>query len=194
MAEIFEILNDYDKYRKNCPLGVKDVYETEFYDTFKTKYPEKFVDEPDMDPVDHPDFDELLQDNKPPSIYKMDEEEQPEWAYKVLKANEKFTGIKIQHGDVVWIGGDQYRNIGIHFWDAKNEKIIPMATHKGDYGHVPKMFAVGKGEGEFSPGHWDGISYYNNLQPYWSSEKKKWFFPLEDCVEDSDDEYYRESE
>jgi hypothetical protein len=191
MAETYEILDKYDKYRKNCPLGIDDAYEQEFYDTFKMKYPEKFVDEPGMDPVDHPDYDELFADNKPPSIYNMGEEKQLEWAYKVLKVN----NAKPNHGDVVWIGGDQYRNQGIHFWDAKEEKIIPMETRRGDYGHVPKRFAVGDGEGDFSPDHWEGISYYNNLQPYWSSEKKKWFFPLEDADDDgSDDEYYLESD
>lgn len=179
MAEIFEILDDV-LYSVNCPLGVDDVYEQEFEETFKMKYPEKFVDEPDMDPVDHPDFDELLQDNKPPSIHKMKYEEQLKWAYKVLKANEKFTDIKISHGDVVWIGGENYRNEGIHLWDAKNEKIVPLETKICDYGHVPEMFAVGKGEGEFSPGHWDGISYYNNLEPYWSSEKKDWIYPTQE--------------
>ena len=173
MAEVFEILNKV-LYSNNCPMGIEDVYEQEYFE---------------KNPAATGDEDEF-EENKPPSIYKMEYEEQLEWAYKVLKAN----NATPKHGDVVWIGGDQYRNEGIHFWDAKNNKIIPMATHRGDYGHVPKMFAVGKGEGEFSPGHWDGISYYNNLQPYWSSEKKKWFFPLEDCVEDSDDEYYRESE
>jgi len=178
MAEVFEILNEV-LYSTNCPLGVMDVYEKEYYE----KYPDADGDEDEFE------------DNKPPSIYDMKYEEQLEWAYKVLKANEIFTDIKIQHGDVVWIGGDQYRNQGIHFWDAKEEKIIPMATHRGDYGHVPKRFAVGKGEGEFSPHHWDGISYYNNLQPYWSSEKNKWFFPLEDMDDDgSDDEYYQDSE
>jgi hypothetical protein len=165
MAEVFEILDIDDKYRKNCPVGVMGVYKLENPDGFEK--------------------------NKPPSIYNMGAEEQLEWAYKVLKAN----NAKPNHGDVVWIGGDQYRNQGIHFWDAKEEKIIPMATHRGDYGHVPKRFAVGKGEGEFSPDHWEGISYYNNLQPYWSSEKKKWFFPLEDADDDgSDDEYYLESD
>jgi hypothetical protein len=174
MAEVFEILNKV-LYSRNCPLGVEDVYEKEFFE----KNPAATGDENE------------LEDNRPPSIHKMEEEEQLEWAYKVLKAN----NAKPKHGDVIWIGGESYRNIGIHFWDAKTNKIIPMATHRGDYGHVPKMFAVGKGEGEFRPGHWDGISYYNNLQPYWSSEKKKWFFPLEDLgTVDSDDEYYDESE
>jgi hypothetical protein len=154
MATTFVILDDDDKYNKNCPLGVRSLYK---------------------------------KDDKFPSIYKMDEEQQLEWAYKVLKAN----NAKPDHGDVIWIGGDTYRNQGIHFWDAKNEKIVPMATHRGDYGHVPKMFAVGNGEGEFSPNHWEGISYYNNLQPYWSSEKKKWFCPLED---DEYYEYYEDSD
>jgi len=130
---------------------------------------------------------DFVEGTKPPSIYEMSEEEQLKWAYKVLKAN----NAKPNHGDVIWIGGDTYRNQGIHFWDAKNEKIVPMATHRGDYGHVPKMFAVGNGEGEFSPDHWEGISYYNNLQPYWSSEKKKWFCPLED---DEYYEYYEDSD
>jgi len=190
MAETFEILDNHDKYRKNCPLGVEDVYEQEFYDTFKTKYPEKFVDEPGMCPEDHPDFDELFADNKPPTIYEMEEKEQLEWAYKVLKLN----NAKPKHGDVIWIGGDQYRNQGIHFWDARKEKIIPMATHICDYGHVPKRFAVGKGEGEFSPGHWDGISYYNNLQPYWSSKKNKWFYPLEGSDVSSVSDYDTDSD
>jgi hypothetical protein len=175
MAEVFEILDKDDDYRKHCPLGILGVYEQEYFD---------------KNPAATGDEDEF-EDNKPETIYDMEYEDQLNWAYKVLKAND----AKPENGDVIWIGGDQYRNEGIHFWDAKKEKIIPMATHRGDYGHVPKRFAVGKGEGEFSPHHWDGISYYNNLQPYWSSEKKKWFFPLED-VEDggSDDEYYLESD
>jgi len=174
MAETFEILDDV-LYSRNCPLGIEDVYEKEFYDTFKKNYPEKFVDEPDMDPVDHPDYDELFQDNKPPSIHEMEYEDKLKWAYKVLKAND----AKPKHGDVIWIGGDTYRNEGIHFWDAKNGKIVPMETKIADYGHVPKRFAVGKGEGEFRKTHWDGISYYNNLEPYWSSKKKQWFYPSE---------------
>lgn len=149
MAETFEILDNDDKYSKNCPLGVLGVYKLENPDGFE--------------------------ENKPPKIYDMEEEKKLEWAYKVLKANKATP----KHGDVIWIGGDQYRNQGIHFWDAKEEKIIPMATHICDYGHVPKRFAVGKGEGEFRKSHWEGISYYNNLQPYWSSKKNKWFYPLE---------------
>jgi len=176
MAKTFEILDDSNKYRKNCPLGIDVVYAEDFYDTFKTKYPEKFVDDPGMCPDDDPDYDEMFEENKPHSIYEMEYKTQLKWAYKVLKAN----NAKPDHGDVIWIGGDQYRNQGIHFWDAKKDMIIPMATHICDYGHVPKRFAVGKGEGEFSPDHWDGISYYNNLQPYWSSKKNKWFYPLED--------------
>ena len=147
MPAIVFTILDKVLYSKHCPLGVKDVYKKEFAD------------------------------NKPPSIHKMTQEETLEWTYKVLKANEKKTGIKIRHGDVVWIGGDTYRNEGIHFWDAKNNKIVPMETKICDYGHVPKRFAVGKGEGEFSPGHWDGISCYNNLEPLWSSEKKDWIYP-----------------
>ena len=162
-ATVFEILDEV-LYSRNCPLGVLDVYEMEYYE----KNPDADGDEDEFD------------DNKPLSIHEMELEEQLKWAMKVLKANEKETGIKIQHGDVVWIGGDDYRNMGIHFWDAKNEKIVPMVTHRCDYGHVPEMFAVGKGEGEFSPGHWDGISYYNNLEPLWSSEKKDWIYPSQD--------------
>ena len=174
MATTIEIL-DKVLYSDNCPLGIEDVYKQEFEETFKTKYPEKFVDEPDMDPVDHPDYDELFEDDKPPSIHDMEYKEQLKWAKKVLKAN----NANPKHGDVIWIGGDTYRNQGIHFWDAKNNKIVPMADKICDYGHVPKRFAVGKGEGEFSPGHWDGISYYNNLEPYWSSETKNWIYPSE---------------
>jgi hypothetical protein len=124
-----------------------------------------------------------------PSIHTMKHSEQLKWTYEVLKAN----NVNPKNGDVIWIGGDNYRNLGIHFWDAKNETIVPMETRRGDYGHVPKMFAVGKGEGEFSPRHWDGISNYNNLQPYWSSDKKRWFFPLEDGAE-SDNDYYLDSD
>uniref|UniRef100_A0A6C0CHP4 Uncharacterized protein n=1 Tax=viral metagenome TaxID=1070528 RepID=A0A6C0CHP4_9ZZZZ len=156
MAEVFEIL-DKVLYSRNCPLGVEDVYEKEYFE---------------KNPAATGDEDEF-EDNKPPSIHKMEEEEQLEWAYKVLKVNE----ANPKHGDVIWIGGDDYRNNGIHFWDAKNNKIIPMETKIADYGHVPKMFAVGKGEGEFSSRHWDGISYYNNLEPYWSSKTKQWFYP-----------------
>ena len=175
MAEVFEILDGDDRYRKHCPLGVLGVYEQEYFE----KNPAATGDE------------DKFEENKPPSIYKMEKDKQLEWAYKVLKAN----NAKPNHGDVIWIGGDQYRNQGIHFWDAKNEKIIPMETRRGDYGHVPKMFPVGDGEGEFRSDHWEGISYYNNLQPYWSSEKKKWFFPLEDADDDGDDdEYYLESD
>jgi hypothetical protein len=181
MARVFYI---YDKIgwlntTPECPLGITEVYEQEYYE----KHPGADGTEPEFE------------DNRPTGIHTMTYEDQLTWAMKVLKVNGKETDIKISHGDVVWIGGDQYRNQGIHFWDAKEEKIIPMATHRGDYGHVPKRFAVGKGEGEFSPRHWDGISYYNNLQPYWSSEKKTWFFPLE-YAEDggSDDEYYQESD
>ena len=173
MAETFEILDYSNKWRKNCPLGIDVVYAEDFYGTFKTKYPEKFVDDPGMCPDDDPDYDELFEENKPQSIHKMSDEKKLEWAYKVLKAND----AKPKHGDVIWIGGDQYRNQGIHFWDAKNEKIIPMATRPCDYGNVPDLFAVGTGEGEFSPHHWDGISSYNNLEPYWSSEKKDWYYP-----------------
>jgi hypothetical protein len=156
MAEIFEIL-DTVLYSVNCPLGIEDVYEKEFFE---------------KNPAATGDEDEF-EDNRPPSIHKMDEEKQLEWAMKVLKAN----NAKPKHGDVIWIGGESYRNEGIHFWDAKNNKIVPPETKICDYGHVPKMFAIGKGEGEFRSGHWDGISYYNNLEPYWSSKKKKWFYP-----------------
>jgi hypothetical protein len=162
MARVFYIYDNIGwlDTTPECPLGVEDVYEQAYFEN----NPAATGDEAEFE------------DNKPPSIRTMSEEKQLEWAMKVLKANEKFTGIKICHGDVVWIGGEQYRNEGIHFWDAKTETIVPMATHICDYGHVPKRFAVGKGEGEFSPDHWDGISYYNNLEPYWSS-KKKWFYP-----------------
>ena len=172
MAEIFEILDNV-MYSINCPLGIEDVYENEFFE----KNPAATGDENE------------LEDDKPPSIHDMEYEEQLKWAYKVLKANEKFTDIKISHGDVVWIGGENYRNEGIHLWDAKNEKIVPLETKICDYGHVPKCFAVGKGEGEFRPSHWDGISYYNNLEPYWSSKKKQWFYPSEgECASDTDSE------
>lgn len=163
MAKTFEIL-DKVLYSENCPMGVEDVY--------KQEYLEKNPDDPECA------LDEY-EDNKPPSIHKMEEEDQLKWAYKVLKAN----NAKPKHGDVIWIGGsNSYRNEGIHFWDAKNEKIVEMETEQdnvpyGDYGHVPKMFAVGKGEGEFRPRHWDGISYYNNLEPVWSSKKKMWYYP-----------------
>jgi hypothetical protein len=156
MAEVFEILDNV-LYSRNCPLGVEDVYEKEYFE----KYPAATGDEDEFE------------DNKPPTIYEMEEKEQLEWTMKVLKLND----AKPKHGDIIWIGGDQYRNEGIHFWDAKNNKIIPMETKIADYGHVPKIFAVGKGEGEFSSRHWDGISYYNNLEPYWSSKKKQWFYP-----------------
>jgi hypothetical protein len=147
MAKTFEILDNDDEYRDDCPLGIIGVY--------KQEYLEK-------------DFEEKM----PPRIQNMEYEDQLKWAYKVLKAN----NAKPKHGDVIWIGGsDNYRNEGIHFWDAKNEKIVPMATKICDYGHVPKTFVVGKGEGEFRSDHWDNISYYNNLEPVWSS-KKKWFY------------------
>lgn len=176
MAEVVEILDVDDKYRKNCPLGIEGVY--------KQEYLKKNPGDPKCERYD-------FEDDKPPSIHDMEYKEQLEWAYKVLKAN----NANPKHGDVIWIGGDTYRNQGIHFWDAENEKIIPMETRRGDYGHVPKRFAVGNGKGDFSPGHWEGISFYNNLQPYWSSEKKKWFFPLEDADDDgSDDEYYLDSD
>jgi hypothetical protein len=168
MARVFYI---YDKIgwlntTPECPLGITEVYEQEYYETH-----------PDADGTE-PEFE----DNRPPSIRTMSYEDQLTWAKKVLKVNEKETDIKISHGDVVWIGGDSYRNMGIHFWDAKEEKIVPMETNErdvpyGDYGHVPKRFAVGKGEGEFSPHHWDGISHYNNLEPVWSSEKNDWIYP-----------------
>ena len=172
MATTFTILDKSCGYG-NCPMGIEDVYEMEFYNTFKEKYPEKFVDDPDMDPVDHPDYNDLFEDNTPQIIHDMEYEEQLEWSVKVLKANK----CNLRHGDVVWIGGEDYRNTGIHFWDAKNNKIIPMETRIADYGHVPKRFAVGKGEGEFCSHHWDGISNYNNLEPYWSSKSSKWFYP-----------------
>ena len=158
MAETFEIL-DKVLYSDNCPLGVEDVYEEEFFE---------------KNPAATGDEDEF-EDNKPPSIHEMKHEEKLEWAYKVLKAND----AKPKHGDVIWIGGETYRNEGIHFWDAKNNKIIPMATNISDYGHVPKRFAVGKGEGEFRSTHWNGISYYNGLEPYWSSKRKAWYYPSE---------------
>ena len=168
MAEIFEILDNV-MYSINCPLGIEDVYENEFFE----KNPAATGDENE------------LEDNRPPSIHKMEYEDQLKWAYKVLKAND----AKPNHGDVIWIGGEDYRNMGIHFWDAKNNKIIPMETKICDYGHVPKCFAVGKGEGEFRPSHWDGISYYNNLEPYWSSKKKQWFYPSEgEYASDTDSE------
>jgi hypothetical protein len=169
MAKTFEIL-DKVLYSENCPMGVEDVYEQEYFE----KHPAATGDEDEFE------------DNKPPSIYKMEEEQQLKWAYKVLKAN----NAKPNHGDVIWIGGsDNYRNEGIHFWDAKNEKIVPMETKIADYGHVPKMFAVGKGEGEFSSRHWDGISYYNNLEPVWSSRKNKWYCPSNDeYMSDTDSE------
>lgn len=170
MAEIFEILDNV-LYSQNCPKGIEDVYEQEYFET----HPDATGDEDEFD------------ENRPPSIHKMGYEDQLKWAYKVLKAN----NAKPKHGDVIWIGGESYRNMGIHFWDAKNEKIIPMATKIADYGHVPKMFAVGKGEGEFRPSHWDGISYYNNLEPYWYSKKKKWYSPSEDCYQ-SDTETHSE--
>jgi hypothetical protein len=166
MAEVFEILDNV-LYSKNCPLGINDVYEEEFFE----KNPAATGDENE------------LEDNRPPSIHEMEYEDQLKWAYKVLKAN----NAKPKHGDVIWIGGESYRNQGIHFWDAKNQKIIPMATKIADYGHVPKRFAVGKGEGEFRSTHWDGISYYNNLEPYWSSKKKAWYYASE-CVYQSGSE------
>jgi hypothetical protein len=164
MAEVFQILDNDDKYSKNCPLGIRSVYNQ-------------------INPAG-------VEENKPPSIHHMEEEDQLEWAYKVLKAN----NANPKHGDVIWIGGsDSYRNQGIHFWDAEKQKIIPMATKIADYGHVPKRFSVGKSMGDFSPDHWKGISYYNNLQPYWSSKKNKWFYPLEVEVSYVSD-YYTESE
>jgi hypothetical protein len=166
MAEVFEIL-DTVLHSANCPLGIESVYEQEYFEKNSAAT------------GDEEDFEK----NKPPSIYKMDEDKQLEWAYKVLKAN----NAKPKHGDVIWIGGDQYRNEGIHFWDAENEKIVPMETRICDYGHVPKMFAIGKGQGDFSSDHWDGISYYNNLEPYWSSKKKKWFYPSNDEYESDTD-------
>jgi len=160
MAETFEIL---DKEGKNCPLGIVDVY--------KQEYLEKNPGDPKCE---RDEFEE----NWPTCIHDMKYDEQLKWAYKVLKANH----AKPKHGDVIWIGGDVYRNQGIHFWDAKNEKIVEMETEQdnvpyGDYGHVPKMFAIGKGEGEFRSRHWDGISYYNNLEPVWSSKKSDWYYP-----------------
>ena len=163
MATTIEILEKV-LYSNICPLGVEDVY--------KQEYLKKNPDDPKCE------RDEF-EDDKPPSIHDMEYKEQLEWAYKVLKAN----NAKPNHGDVIWIGGDTYRNQGIHFWDAKNNKIIPMETKICDYGHVPKRFAVGKGEGEFCSTHWNGISYYNNLEPYWSSEKKDWIYPSETAYE-----------
>jgi hypothetical protein len=165
---------------ENCPAGVQEVFEDEFLRTYKTNNPDKFKDDPDMDPEDHPDYKDDMEDSRPGNIYEMEYPDQLMWAYKVLKANDATP----ENGDVIWIGGDQYRNMGIHFWDAKKKKIVPMETNErdvpyGDYGHVPKTFPVGKGEGEFSPDHWDGISYYNNLEPVWSSKKKTWIYPSE---------------
>lgn len=166
MAETFEIL-DTVLHSDNCPLGVEDVYEQEYF----KKHSAATGNEDEFE------------ENKPPSICEMEHKDQLKWAMKVLKAN----NAKPKHGDVIWIGGDTYRNMGIHFWDAKNNKIIPMATKICDYGHVPKRFAVGKAEGEFSSTHWNGISYYNNLEPYWSSKKKGWIYPSE-CAYESDSE------
>lgn len=156
MATTFTILDKGVSYG-DCQMGIEDVYEQEYF----KKHPDATGDEDEFE------------DNKPQSIHDMEYEEQLKWAVKVLKANK----CNLRHGDVVWIGGEDYRNMGIHFWDAKNNKIIPMDTRIADYGHVPKRFAVGNGEGEFCSHHWDGISYYNNLEPYWSSKSSKWFYP-----------------
>ena len=163
MATTIEIL-DKVMYSNICPLGVEDVY--------KQEYLKKNPDDPKCE------RDEF-EDNKPPSIHDMEYKEQLKWTKKVLKAN----NAKPNHGDVIWIGGDTYRNMGIHFWDAKKNKIVPMDTKICDYGHVPKRFAVGKGEGEFCSTHWNGISYYNNLEPYWSSKTKDWIYPSETAYE-----------
>lgn len=164
MAETFEILDKEDLYRDNCPLGVENVY--------KKEYLKKNPDDPKCEKED-------FEKNKPLSIHDMEHEEQLKWAKKVLKAN----NAKPKHGDVVWIGGESYRNQGIHFWDAKKNKIVPMADEGSGYGNVPKRFAVGKGEGEFCSTHWNGISYYNNLEPYWSSKMKGWIYPSETAYE-----------
>lgn len=162
MAGVFYIYDEIGwlNTTSECPMGIMDVYEKEYCE----KYPDADGTEPEFEA------------SKPPPLSKMTEEKKLEWAYKVLKANEEETGIKIRHGDVVWIGGQDYRNEGIHFWDAKNKTIIPMTGEVCDYGHVPKRFVVGHGEGEFRSTHWDGISDYNNLEPLWSSEKNDWIY------------------
>ena len=165
MAKVF-VIRDNDG--ENCPRGLVEAYTEE--------YMKKNPDDPKCERAE-------FEENWPTCIHDMEYDEQLKWAYKVLKAN----NAKPNHGDVIWIGGDVYRNDGIHFWDAKNEKIVPMETKICDYGHVPKRFAVGKGEGEFRSTHWDGISYYNNLEPVWSSKKKQWFYPSEgEYVSDTD--------
>lgn len=118
----------------------------------------------------------------PPLLRLMSEEKQWEWAKKVLEAN----GVEPAHGDVVRIYEYIYRNEGIRIYDANTKEPVRLATKIDDYGHMPKQFKIGKGGGEFSWRHWEGISQ-NEFAPFWSSKKNKWYNPY-------DDEYYTDDE
>jgi len=59
------------------------------------------------------------------------------------------------------IYADGYRNNGLLFWDAQNQKIVHPFTEIDDYGSVPPIFPVG--DGYFNPTDWLQEVEHNNV-------------------------------
>jgi len=66
------------------------------------------------------------------------------------------TCLNLDHGDIVQIGGQTYRNENVMFWSSTDGLLYPDASspQASDYGTVPSIFRVGNGKDEFHPCHW----------------------------------------
>lgn len=159
---IMDNTNVWSPYLKS----VYDVVANEAIAKHKKNYSRRFRN-PGYEPLKDSKVMEYIENNTPPSLNEMSEADKQIWIAKVIKLNK----IKLKNGDVIRINDEDYRNMGIMFWNADQNKFVYPCTEICDYGHIPKCFKIGNKEGEFSPNHWNGISDYNNLQPVWLSDE-----------------------
>jgi hypothetical protein len=74
------------------------------------------------------------------------------------------TQLNVENGDVVQLGGQEYRNENLRFWSTARGLLYPDYESGTDYGTVPSEFRVGHGVDEFPPWHWqDVIAYYDGF-------------------------------
>jgi len=77
--------------------------------------------------------------------------------------------LHLEHGDVVQVGGEGYRNENLMFWSEERGLLYP-DVEVNDYGTIPSDFRVGEEEDEFPPWHWchtiegyDGFIWPSNI-------------------------------
>lgn len=153
-GEVYCIQNEYFRWNGQKMVQVPDAEITEEMkddrleltsDDYEEKFEEEYEDETDYE---MPDFENI--------DFKADFEK---WVYKALV----FKRIIPEHGDVIAVNGDVYRNRGKYQWDGINNKLVDLYRDLDDYGSCNPMFRVGDNPGEFSPRHWLNSIEHNSI-------------------------------